>query len=240
VRLLCADSLMILLLTAASASGAAITGSAGSGWQPFPDSLSEQGNPYWDSPSWDGAQKNVGYLLSGLSGVTPPWWGNPDGSADLNFYFQRQGALHATMFLTYAGRAGVNDFGWYDLAAPGTLHPIFPGGTVPGTQTVVNTSPDFGFYFKTPEPGMGDQVYYTQSALNPGGETSHTHFAVFGESLNSGQQIYWLGMEDLRAGGTDNDYQDMIVRVQANPEPSTLILLAGGALLLWLRRRAIG
>ena len=237
VRLLCAGSLMILLLTAASAFGAAITGSAGSGWQTFPDPLHELGNPYWDSPSWDGPQKNVGYLLCGLAGVTPPWWGNPDGSADLNFSFQGQGALHATMFLAYAGRAGVNEFGWYDLDAPAVLHPIFLGGTVPGTETMVNTSEDFGFYFKTPEPEIGDQVYYTQSALNPGGETSHTHFAVFGESLSSSEQIYWLGMEDLRAGRTDNDYQDMIVRVQANPEPSTFILLAGGAGLLWFLRR---
>jgi hypothetical protein len=99
---------------------------------------------------------------------------------------------------------------------------------------------DFGFYFKTPEAEI-DQVYYTQSALNPAGETSHTHFAVFGEALNPGPRIYWLGMEDLRAGKGDDDYQDLVVRIRANPEPSTFILLTGGAaLLLWLRRRAIG
>ena len=48
-------------------------------------------------------------------------------------------------------------------------------------------------------------------------------------------------MEDLRAGRGDDDYQDLVVRIRANPEPSTFILLTGGAaLLLWLRRRAVG
>jgi hypothetical protein len=221
----------MILLAAGNSAGATITGSAGSGWQSFPSTLDENGSPYWDSPSWDGSQMNVGYLLSGLVGITPQWWGNSNGSADLNFYFQRQGGLHARMFLAYAGRAGVNEFGWYDLTEPGALHPVFPGGTIPGTEAQLDTSEYFGFYFKTPEGGI-DQVYYTQSALNPGRETRHTHFAIFGEDLTPGQQVYWLGMEDLRACGTDNDYQDLIVRIQDTPEPSTLLLLLGGAVLL--------
>ncbi len=234
--LLCAGSLIAVLLTAQGAFGNAITGTAGSGWQPFPNPLHEQGNPYWDHASWDGPQDNVGHILSGQAGVTPPWWGNANGSADLNFYFTRSGSMDALMYVALAGRAGVNELGWYDIASPGVLHPIFPGGTAPGTTAFVNPSATYGFYFQTLEDGAA-QVYYTQSFLNPAGETHHQHFAVFAQSLTPGSEIYWLGMEDLRLHSSDRDYQDMIARVRANPEPSTFILLGGGLLTFLFRRR---
>lgn len=227
----------MLLLAAAVTHADTIVGSPGAAWQTFPSALHELGNPYWDSSSWDGSHLNVGYLLSNLQGLTPPWWGNANGSADLNVYFSHPGSgSDATLYFAFAGRWGGNELGWYDIASPAVLHPIIPGGTSLGTEVNWLPSADYGFYLKTPE-GESNRVYYSESSLNPAGETQHQHFAVFAESLQPGGEVYWIGVEDLRAGHGDEDYQDMVVRVQANPEPVTFLLLGGGLAVLWAWRR---
>jgi len=232
---------LMLVLAAAVTQADTIVGSPGAAWQAFPSALHELGNPYWDSTSWDGSHLNVGYLLSNLQGLTPPWWGNANGSADPGFYFTSPGPdSDATLHFALAGRWGSNEFGWYDPASPAVLHPIIMGGTALGTQVNWLPSADYGFYLKTPEGGS-NRVYYTESSRNPAGETGHQHFAVFAESLQPGEEVYWIGVEDLRAGHGDEDYQDMVVRVHASPEPATFLLLGGGLAVIWVwRRRARG
>jgi hypothetical protein len=85
-------------------------------------------------------------------------------------------------------------------------------------------------------------TYYTQSSLNPSGDTHHQHFAVFEQSSTNGAQVYWLGIEDFNlsqfygAEGGTGDYNDMLVRISAQlltvPEPSTVALVVSGTLLM--------
>ena len=102
----------------------------------------------------------------------------------------------------------------------------------------------YGLYLKG-----ADGTYYTQSSRNPSGDTSHQHFALFQESSATGAESYWIGIEDLSlsglngAEGSTGDYNDMLIRIasgtpQLVPEPSTVVLVLSGALLvLGLRKR---
>ena len=121
------------------------------------------------------------------------------------------------------------------------LNPIFLGPDSASASNSFTPSAQYGFYLK----GAGG-IYYTQSALNPSGDTNHQHFAVFQESSATGAEVYWIGIEDLSvsglngAEGTKGDYNDMLVRISAAavPEPSTVMLVLGSSLLMLGLRRS--
>jgi len=80
--------------------------------------------------------------------------------------------------------------------------------------------------------------------MGPGGNFSSgdsSNFAFFRNANISG--TWWFGVEDLPVGsGSDNDYNDMVVKVSTVvPLPPTLMLLGSGmlglAVLGWRRRR---
>lgn len=87
-----------------------------------------------------------------------------------------------------------------------------------GTTLVTNAKIDplnFGFYFSTPQ-----SIAYSIDSMNVGGATDFLAY-TFGASTN------WVfAFED----GTDNDYNDMVVKVESIkvPEPGTLALLGLG------------
>jgi hypothetical protein len=70
------------------------------------------------------------------------------------------------------------------------------------------------------------------------GSTTNDQFALF-QQLST--RAYIIGVEDLVIGKGDQDFNDMVIRVQPMPEPGTLMLLGGGlaGLTGWLglRRR---
>jgi hypothetical protein len=248
------------LFVSVSAFADTISGTAGATFQSWAvTNLNQNGKPYWDNPSLDGPNKNVGFFLvnaptaplAGAPGVLP-YWGNTFNSAtdsggtpDLNFTFQRTAASSvANLELEVAGNKNINEFGWYNTTDPAVLHPVFLGpDSAPSTDTF-SPSAQYGLYLKG-----ADGVYYTQSSLNPGGDTAHQHFAVFEQSSTNGAQTYWIGIEDLSVSGLGGDeggtgdYNDMLVRISAAtfqtvPEPSTTVLVISGTLiLLGLRTR---
>ena len=159
-----------------------------------------------------------------------PYWGNTftsntdsGGTADLNFFFQRDSASSssATLKLEVAGRSNVNEFGWYDINDPSTLNPLFGGSAVAPTTSNFSPSADYGFYLKS---GNAD-LYFTQSSLNSGGDTQPPTLCGFPRFLGCGNRNYWIGVEDLPANGfagNENnvgDYNDMLIRISVSDVP---------------------
>jgi hypothetical protein len=235
-----------------------ISGTAGAAFQSWAvTNLNQNSKPYWDNTSLDGSNENIGFFLvnaptaplAGAPGALP-FWGNTfnsaadtGGSADPSFFFQKNSSFSiASLELEVAANTNINDFGWYDTTNPTVLHTIFAGGSnSPPASGSFTPSANYGFWLK----GDGG-TYYTQSSLNPGGDTSHQHFTVFEQSSTNGAEVYWLGIEDFNlsefhgAEGGVGDYQDMLVRISgvAVPEPSTVALVVSSTLLmLGLRRR---
>jgi hypothetical protein len=220
--------------------------------------LNLDGAPYWDNPSFDGAQQSIGYVLTGQNpsplGDAPgsiPFWGesfNPltdaGGGWDTDFFFNRTTpTTSATFKLEVSARTGINEFGWYDVTNTSVLHPIFTGADSAGDQELIALSTQYGFYVKT----AGNAVFRTQSWLNPAGEQTHQHFALFRENAAPMAEVYWLAIEDLTLGelgsgeGGVGDYNDMVIKLVSVPEPSAGVLLGAGLALLlagfWARRR---
>jgi len=189
------------------------------GWQTGGWVANNNGFPYWDNPSADGANRNVGHYISGtgffsgtpgVPGDDIPWYGqNSGGGAAQDMYFSTNAPGYtATLRIEIAGLASSNIFGWYARNANGTLGaltPIFAGNASAGAVSVFTPSALFGFYITT-----GDGfTYYTESSRNPNptcaqqgnyancvaaNQTQLQHFALF--RGNPSATTLWIGAED--------------------------------------------
>ena len=246
----CFAVIFALILFSASAFADTISGTAGNGWQSWvAGNANENGTPYWDGNSTDSTlPANVGNYLTNtefFSGNTVPgaipFWGgafnsgaDTGGAADANFSFTKTGTSNpAALKIEVAGNAGVNEFGWYDVGSPSTLHPIFIGSDTNGASATFIPSTNYGFYLKS-SPASGILTFLTQSGSSPS-DSGNQHFAVFQDG-----SAFWIGMEDLAFSVSDKDYNDMIVKVSSTsvPEPTTMLLLGLGLIgLAGVRRK---
>jgi hypothetical protein len=225
----------------------------------------QDGTPFWDDPSNDGSQLNVGYILTGtnppVSGyVTKDWIDYSTissnnkgqmlvasgGGAVNNVSFTNSSMTGSYLIIEIAGNAGSNEFGIYDVNAQtfaGNHIAIFPGAATGGSNwSGVVSYPQYGFYILGPGGlFLSDPTAYLTSA------DATSNFAFFQSTLQPG--YYYIGMEDLRqpiAGeGSLGDYNDMVVQIYVRgdstvPVPPTLVLLVSGLLgllgLRWRRR----
>ena len=231
VRALCLISVLLFSCTAAFAD--IVKGSSSSGsyaWQTWSPNT---GTPYWTGNSWDNPSVDVGDCLTGQCTMASvpgaiPYWGDSNGAADPDFYFENTnpgGKQSGTLEIELAGNADFNEFGWYDRSEPEMLYVIFAGSATTTNNATASFTPtaNYGFWF-TGAAG----TWYTESRLNTDGKTSDQHFAVFQQDgASTTLTSYWLGMEDLPLSSSDKDYQDMIVKITPTnvPEPGSILLL---------------
>ena len=222
--------------------------------------LNEDGTPYWDNKSSDGPKRNVGYQLTGTgNGTMPSPPGALDYLTDLNnvgaavtdWYFKDHSTF-ATLRFELAGKSNVNEFGLYEVDDFGNpilanKVTVFAGPDTPvKTVTIPITWTAFGVYLKS-----GSTYYYSQSSLNPAGDTTYQHFALFRQTPGTWSAArWWIGIEDKSYASNPNegnpnngnrgDYNDMIISMEAIPDASTWMLFLSGmpALALLRRKRA--
>lgn len=255
----CVLRLAMTIVVAATAHADTIQNTPGSGstgsFQPFPTSFAvngESGNPYWANPSIDGAQRNIAYFLTGVGGpfpatspglASPPWFGNPNGSAAASFRFMSAVAMRATVSLPLTFTANAMEIGWYDVANPAVLHQLFTTSSPLGaTQTFFpGAGVSYGFYahYLPGSPGNPIDYYYTQDELDTGTVGSERyyygtrqHFAVFAQSLVPNAETYYIGLEDgFGPNGLERqgDFQDIVLQLRPTaldnvPEPASFTL----------------
>ena len=149
--------------------------------------LNDNGAPWWDlqwaaSGSYGSstfADKNPGFCMTatgdcvgiGSGALAPgalPFWGMPydpvgdtGGTRDNKVYFQRAGGtIRATLYLNATANPNeVNDFGWFETNATGTVngtkHKLFSGTGVTKDQLPTPTGTSVTFsptYFPSPSP----------------------------------------------------------------------------------------
>lgn len=149
--------------------------------------VNENGSPFWDNRSLDGAVSNVGYCLlrNGLCTI------NPDpGFTNLQYFSNGGGAVNSVSF-SYGGggesvnlllentlQANINVLGYYLLSNPTNLIQLFPG--IAGAPANVTFTPtgDFGLYFTT-TVGTTSVTYNSQANLNLIESPTQQHFAFF-------------------------------------------------------------
>lgn len=209
--------------------------------------LNESPPPFWDNPSMDGSQQNVGYKLQPLLGSTGEYW-SISGGVDNNVTFTDQGGdKELALLITIAGNVAQNKLYIYDASGSNTAGSkitVF-GGSAPQTVTVSLPAAWTSYGFELIGPGG---TFFSAQGHGEVSSDSKSNFAFFRQSDLS--DTWWVGVEDLQdatgngATGLEGlgDYNDLVVRISAIPLPSSVLLLGTGLLGLaclgWRRRKA--
>ena len=201
-------------------------------WSPAKD-LNNNGAPYWDHSSSDGANYNIGFCLTGSGscvgalfdpppGVIPfaamSYVKNSDtgGAFDPNFSFLRHRYPYVPpMTATLEARIGTgsDSFGYALVNSEGSIIggsfvTLFTAGDAVGTTvTFFPGGRDYALWLQN-----GNCMYVTLSGQNPCDTPGNQHFVVFVVSALF-PSTYWIGCEDTPFAQSDLDYSDMIVKI---------------------------
>lgn len=227
-------------------------------WQQMSTLVSaSSGGPYWNNPSGDGSEYNIGWCLAGGGNCTiPNAPGNlpffADGNSAINNMWFTTGGSSVTVSLKgvftsqSSPASGIDYLGYYTLD-PNTGNitsstRLLNAGEPIATNVLFTVGPNtsYGFYLENVQgQGLSDETDYwfymnsTKDQISNGTTpVASQHFAVFND-LNS----LYLGIED-GIGVPDGDYNDLIVQVTSTPEPATTALAAIGLLAFAILFRA--
>jgi len=208
--------------------------------------------PYWNGNSGDGPEYNIGWCLTGTGNCkisNPPgalaYYGNGNAAAS-NVSFTNSGVAQqvslAGLFSNQNGVRpnGTNYFGWYtDNGGVVTLNPLLNSTEAVGSYATFAPTGTYGFYeenVQSPNTSYtANYFWFTDTSLDytsgPGAPATDggQHFSIFG---SAGSSTYYLGLEDTPFATSDLDYNDMVIKLEPAPEPSSLMLLAGGVCVL--------
>jgi len=197
------------------------------------------------------------YLSTGASGLDAP----------MNFSFL-QTALSVDVTLLYTNAAANmgpygTEVGLYNVQNPSQKEVLFAHGTLnnpyggiynnnisPLSPFSASTWANYGVYATTCDYwGKSCTSFYSNAGLNPAGNTTQQHFALFQNAQDP--QTYFIGFEDISGGNPTEgygDFNDVIFRLQtttsftpriesAVPEPATFTVIGLGLAALGLLRR---
>ena len=146
-----------------------------------PAVVNENGTVFWDNPSGDGRDMNIGYMLMNdpsLQGLQ--YLAAPGGGSVNEVTFDATGTVTLTVLGGITANQG-NTLGWYDLGTPGALNPL---GAVPPDSAGETISFTPGGTFALYSADGWGQVYSSVSASNVEESPNQQHFAFFVEPSN--------------------------------------------------------
>lgn len=220
--------------------------------------LNNNGAPFFDNLSSDGAGAGIGYFMTNtgnyVGGSAPagplPFWGaaftatngGSGGGFDPNFFFNRtsvpgqQAALQLIVTGYNNPTAGIDKIYWYDTTVAGlppAANLIFSATDVVGLTKVFTPTATWGLMIESGSlyTAGGTKRFYSQSNRAGSDDQGIQHFAVFS---SNGSQEYWIGAEDLpwvntgAAGNSDRDYNDIVFKIKNVAVPEPATMLLFG------------
>jgi hypothetical protein len=243
-----------LLMVSPLALADTLVGSTSGSWTALPEvvagGIDNNGIPFFDHSSWDGATNpgNVGYVLQPGGTYNLPsldYW-SINGAVDPNVSFIKTSPSEQVVLLfEIAGNKNNNALYIYNIDNPSnSLITVFNGTDSPTTSTVVVPYTNYGYVLVGP-----GGTFYSDAAAKRTDSTSDGNFAFFaptgtytGTAGQYSGNAWYVGVEDLSMlGCTDIDYQDMVFKVSTTdlpaPLPPSALLLGTGLLgLVGLRK----
>lgn len=247
-------STFALLLAASHTMAADLVMGSGT-WLNLSDiSINRNGTPYWDNPSNDPGNRNIGHFVTGndplhnsalTSAPATQYYANADNSQPIGFTFASPGGQwQGSFLLEVAAFAPINTLGYYKAGDPKQATVLYNGAATPNPAQSIAFNPkdSFGLFLTT----LAGLTYYSESNLNHPLFQNDQQFALF----RATQNLFYVGAEDVFPNYLTKekrgDFNDMVVRLSytpANdgppvPEPGTYALVGGGlAATAFLRRR---